>query len=150
MNQEQPAGGDIELNRQERLRLSYRIFSDPAFRQRLFSNPTVAAASIGMRMPSNEHAELLHYKDKILAYGQAIDTLVSLGKDVKTLWKSPVIGVLTVNGIAAPGDWDPNFPEEDEGKVSVPLRSTGVVTRLPQRARRRSDARRGLAVAKRA
>jgi hypothetical protein len=101
---------ETEFGREQRLALSYLIFSDPAFRERLLTDPTAAAAERGIRIPPEEHAELLHYREGLRAYGQAIDKLVSVGKDIRKLWEDPNIALCGINSIAAPGDWDPNYP----------------------------------------
>lgn len=111
---------EVELTQEERLALSYLIFTDPEFRARLLVDPTTAAAEHGLKLPAEEHAELLHYKDGLRAYGQAIDNLVSIGKDIRTLWQDPNLGVCGINKIAAPGDWNPHYPNPKPRSLGNP------------------------------
>lgn len=105
-----PSPSEAEFGREQRLALSYLIFTDPEFRERLLADPTRAAAERGIRIPPEEHAELLHFREGLRAYGQAIDNLVSIGKDIRGLWEDPNIALCGLNNIAAPGDWDPSYP----------------------------------------
>ncbi|MGQ0618660.1 MAG: hypothetical protein ACT4QA_01895 [Panacagrimonas sp.] len=127
---------DVELTREERLALSYLIFTDPDFRERLLTDPTTVAAERGIKLPAEEHAELLHHQDGLRAYGQAIDNLVSIGKDRRTLWQDPNLGVCAVNHIASPGDWDPHYPHPKPRSVGNP--GIRLVRRNPSAYRRRT------------
>lgn len=96
--------------RKDRLLLSWKVFSDPRFREALLDNPKATASGIGLAMPDAEHAEILASRDALREYGAAIDTLVRLGKDVRKLWRSRELAIFGINRITNPGDWQPKPP----------------------------------------
>lgn len=103
------AESDLAMTSEERIKLSYAIFSSHHFREWLLCDPTAAAADLNIDLPATERAELLKYKDKLRTWGRAIDALVSLGKDVNILWQDSNLGILGVNGISDCDDYNAAF-----------------------------------------
>ncbi|MEQ1438892.1 radical SAM protein [Fontimonas sp. SYSU GA230001] len=88
----------------ERRELSFMVFSDRGFRMRLLRNPKKVAAEFGLNFTDKDVEALLAARDDIKAYGEAVDTLVRLGKNVNDLWRDRNM-IMVIDGLLDPGGW---------------------------------------------